>query len=228
MRNMPNLSKNQEKLIKSLQTKKGREKSGFCLIEGQKVIDLAGESVEYTFSQQDSESFADLVTTETPQEVAAVAKIPSFTLDEIQSKKTILVLDGVQDPGNVGAILRLALGFDASLLLIDSADVTSPKVIRSSVGAMSKSPWQKISREDASSVLESLERKIYRLEKREGAKSFSDISLPDKLILIAGSEGQGIKLQVEGESVYIDHADELESLNVGNAIAIALQEISRN
>lgn len=225
---MPILSKNQEKLIKSLQTKKGREKSGFCLIEGQKVIDLAGDFVEYSFSPADSENYADLVTTETPQDAAAVARIPESSVEALQEKSVILVLDGVQDPGNIGAILRLCLAFNASLVLIESADVSSPKVIRSSVGAMFQVPWMQVKREDALEFLTQLQRPIYRLEKREGAKSFSETTFPKKLILVAGSEGQGIYLEAEGESVYIDHSDQLESLNVGNAIAIALQEISRN
>ncbi len=224
---MPILSKNQEKLIKSLQSKKGREKSGFCLIEGQKVIDLAGDFVEYTFSSSDSDHFSDLVTTETPQDIAAVAKIPSFSVEEVAAKKIIIVLDGVQDPGNVGAILRLCLGFNASLLFIDTADPTNPKVIRSSVGAMFQTPWRKVSRENASEVLQNLNRTIYKLEKRPGAISFSEATFPAELIFIAGSEGQGIKLGVEGQSVYINHSGELESLNVGNAVAIALQELSR-
>ncbi|MFA6522599.1 MAG: TrmH family RNA methyltransferase [Patescibacteria group bacterium] len=216
------LTRAQEKRIKSLQNAKGREESGTCLVEGQKVIDTAGSAVEFTFDRNDTGEFDDLVTTETPQEIAGVATIPSWTLEQIKSKKTIVVLDGVQDPGNVGAILRLCLGFDTSLILIESADVTSPKVIRASVGAMFQVPWQKISRVDAHDLIVDLQFPIFRLEKNANAKDLPAFTEPQNAILIAGSEGNGIQLPIEAPSISIDHNTALESLNVGHALAIAL------
>jgi RNA methyltransferase, TrmH family len=215
------LSKVQEKLIKSLHSKKGREKSGLCLVEGKKVIETAGNAIDYTFSSDDSENFADLVTTETPQDMAAVAKIPSFSKEDLESTKTLVVLDGVQDPGNVGAILRLCLGFNASLLLVDSVDVTNPKVVRSSVGAMFQVPWLTMKRDEVVDYLTSLKRPIYKLEKTDNAESLESL-LSENNIFIAGSEGNGISLQIEAPSLFIPHAEELESLNVANALAIVL------
>ncbi len=214
------ISNNQEKLIKSLQTKKGRTKEGLCLVEGQKVIDTAGEAVDFEFTQEDSTNFNDLVTTETPQGVAAVAKIPEWTKEELLERKVLVVLDGVQDPGNVGTILRLCLGFEAGLLLVESADVTSPKVIRSSVGAMFQVPWMKVRPEEVDEYLENY--KIFRLEKRVGTEHCSVLSKNERVALIAGSEGQGIKLDIKGESLEIKHSDKLESLNVATAVAISL------
>ncbi len=215
------LTKNQEKVIKSLHSKKGREKHGLCLVEGQKVIDTAGEAIEYTFTNNDSKQFDKLITTETPQDIASIAKIPEWTLDDIKQSPTIIVLDGVQDPGNVGAILRLCLGFNASLVLIESADVTNPKVIRSSVGAMFQVPWMKVERADAEKFVTDLKRPIYRLEKTADAQSI-DKKLEKEIILIAGSEGSGIKLDIQGTSIVIPHDDKLESLNVGHALGIVL------
>ncbi|MFH1711636.1 MAG: RNA methyltransferase [Patescibacteria group bacterium] len=219
------LSKNQEKVIKSLQTKKGRQKHGLCLVEGSKVIETAGDLVDYTFGPDDVEKFDDLVTTETPQEIAAVARIPEWNLDQIKSHKTIVLLDGVQDPGNVGAILRLCLGLNASLLLIESADVTNPKVIRSSAGAMFQVPWLQIKRSEAKNLIKDLNREIYRLEKSNNAVKLDQDTIKSPALIIAGSEGQGIKLDVGGTSIFIEHDDKLESLNVGHAIAIALYSI---
>lgn len=216
------LSNSQEKLIRSLHTKKGREKSSLCLVEGVKVIKTANDAVEYTFSKKDTKDFDKLVTTETPQNIAAVASIPNWSLDDIKSHKAIIALDGVQDPGNVGAILRLCLGFDASLILIDSADVTSPKVIRSSVGAMFQVPWMHITAKESAKLLKDLNLPIYRLEKKKGATDIKKSKLKKPLILIAGSEGRGIQSKIKGTSIYIDHNDKLESLNVGHSIAMAL------
>ena len=216
------LSNAQEKLIKSLHTKKGRQKSGLCLVEGRKVVELAGDLVEYVFGEEDSKSFEKLVTTETPQSLAAVAKIPSFSDEDVLSREVVVVLDGVQDPGNVGSILRLCLGFGASLVLVESVDVTSPKVIRSSVGAMFQVPWVTVARDDAEEYVLGLKRDVYRLEKDEAAKEIAKAKMKKPLVLVAGSEGKGLQLRVEGKSVYVDHEEALESLNVGHALAIVL------
>ena len=218
------LSLAKEKLIRSLETKKGREKSGLCLVEGRKVVETAGTAVEFTFTPEDFGKylFDQLVTTNSPQEIAGVAKIPEFTIEQIEKSKTIVVLDGVQDPGNVGTILRLCLGFDASLILIESADVTSPKVVRSSVGALFQVPWMKLSSADARSFIENTSRSIYRLEKKDGGVGIGSLSTNEPIVLIAGNEGSGIHFTQLGTSMAIDHSDKLESLNVGQAIAIAL------
>lgn len=215
------LTKKQAKLIKSLHNKKGREKHGLCLVEGQKVIETAGESIEYTFTKDDSDQFDKLITTETPQDIAGVARIPEWRIDDLKKHPTIIILDGVQDPGNVGAILRLCLGFNASLVLIESADVTNPKVIRSSVGAMFQVPWMKIERDDAEKFITHLKRPVYRLEKTDDSESF-DRDYEKEIILIAGSEGSGIMLDIEGTSIMIPHDEKLESLNVGHAVGIVL------
>lgn len=213
-----------QKLIKSLETKKGREKSGMCLVEGKKVIETAGSAVEFEFTKEDLEFglFDKVMTTDTPQSLAAIARIPVWSKEEIEFKKTIVILDGVQDPGNVGSILRLCLGFDASLILIESADVTAPKVVRSSVGAMFQVPWMQLSSADARSFLENTTRPVFRLEKKSGGISLNELVEVQPMILIAGNEGSGIRFTQAGTSVAIEQSEKLESLNVASAVAIAL------
>lgn len=218
------LSKDREKLIRSLKAKKGREKNGLCLVEGRKNIKAAGHAVEFVFTRADTEDFDRLVDAETPQDVAAVARIPDWMEDEILSLPTIVVLDGVQDPGNVGAVFRLCLGFDASLLLVDSADPSAPKTIRASAGSFFLVPWMRLPRADAAHRISSFGLPVYRLEKRPGSQGPETMRKPRRCILLAGSEGSGITLGIEGRSVAIPHAPALESLNVGHAVAIALYE----
>lgn len=218
------LSKEREKIIRSLHTKKGRAKHGLCLVEGEKVIEMCGDFLEYEFDRAMTENFDKLVTTRTPQEVAAVARIPEWTMDQVRACEVIVVLDGVQDPGNVGAILRLCLGFGAGLLLVESADPTNPKVIRSSAGAMFRIPWKQVDRQAMEAVVKDLPRPVYRLEKTDKARAIDEIKKP--AVIIAGSEGQGIKSEIKGQSVYIKHDDALESLNVGNALAIVLHSLA--
>ena len=218
------LSIAKQKLIRSLETKKGREKSGMCLVEGKKVIETAMDAIEFEFAKEDLEFglFDKVVTTDTPQSLAAIARIPVWSMDQIEQKKIMVILDGVQDPGNVGSILRLCLGFDASLILIESADVTAPKVVRSSVGAIFHVPWIQLSTTEARSFLEKTNRPVYRLEKIVGGISLKNLTENQPNIFIAGNEGSGIMFTRMGTSVAIEQSQELESLNVASAVAIVL------
>lgn len=216
------LSKAQEKYIRSLHTKKGRSKHGRCLVEGQKLVDSAEGLIDYTFTSEDTHNFDKLVTTTTPQSIAAVARTPEFTLEDVLAYKTVLILDGVQDPGNVGTIFRLCQGFEAGLILVESADPTNPKTLRSSAGAIFHTPWASLDRSEAEELLAKQDRAVFRLEKREKSQDISLITSKDTIYLVAGSEGSGIQLNTKGASVVIPHNSLLESMNVGNAVAIAL------
>lgn len=216
------LSRAQEKLIRSLRTKKGRAESGRCLVEGSKLVKEAGRYLDFRFTPEDTAEFARLVSTETPQTVAGVARQPEWTLKQVLARPTVAVLDHVQDPGNVGTILRLGLGFGAGLLLVESADPTSPKVVRASAGAIFKTPWLAISRTETERLLSEPDRPVFRLEKRSGAQPLAALTKPPRAIVIAGSEGQGISLPTAGQSVAINHDKKLESLNVAQALAIIL------
>ncbi len=219
------LTKAQVKLIKSLHKKKGRDATGLCLVEGEKVIELAKSFIDFRFSEEDSIDFKKLVTTVSPQMQAAVARIPEWTEKELLKKDVIAVLDGVQDPGNVGTILRLCLGFNAGLILIGSADPTNPKVIRSSAGAVFQVPWVHMKEHEVYELFQKEGRVIYRIEKRKGSRALNKIDLQTPAFLIAGSEGKGIHLNIESPSVYIDHDKKLESLNVATALSIILFSI---
>ncbi|MFH2062924.1 MAG: RNA methyltransferase [bacterium] len=216
------LTKAQEKLIRSLHRGKERNETGLCLVEGGKSIAAAGDSVEFTFTRDDTPEFDRLLSTETPQNMAAVARIPNWSQNDLSALSTLVVLDGVQDPGNVGAILRLCLGFDAGLLLIESADVSSPKAVRSSAGAMFSVPWLRLSPDEATDHLRSSGRRLFRLEKRPGGTGPESLTEPQPIAVIAGSEGQGIRLDIEGQGIEIPHDARLESLNVTHALAIGL------
>ena len=220
------LTNNERKLMTSLETKKGREKTGLCLVEGPKLIETAGDAIQEVLHINDlgGRTFGKIATTDTPQEVVGIAKIPIYSIEQIKKSKTIVLLDRVQDPGNVGAILRLCLGFDATMVLVESADPTSTKVIRASAGAIFQVPWMETDPSRARDLLKELARPIYRLEKRPGSKSESVLATDQPIVLIIGNEGSGISITSEGTSVVIDHNSKLESLNVATATAIALHE----
>lgn len=220
------LSKSQDRLLLALQKRKEREERGMFIIEGEKFVRDAGKLVEFTFTHRDTTIYQEVISTEAPQGIAAVARVPEWTMADITSRPTIVVLDGIQDPGNVGTVLRACLGFNASLLLIESAEVTNPKTVRASASAILRVPWKTVPRDEAVDLLTSLARPIFRLELKQGAVTPAEISPKDR-ILIAGNEGRGIKLQINGTSVMIPHNPALESLNVAMATSIVLYELCR-
>lgn len=220
------LSKSQQRLLLALQKRKEREERGMFIIEGEKFVRDAGALVEFTFTARDTTIYREVISTEAPQGIAAVARVPGWKIDDITTRPTIVVLDGIQDPGNVGTVLRACLGFDASLLLIESAEVTNPKTVRASASAILRAPWKTVARDEAVELLTSLNRPIFKLELKKGAVTPAEIS-PKPRILIAGNEGKGIKLQINGTSVAIPHNPLLESLNVAMATSIVLYELCR-
>lgn len=220
------LSKSQQRLLLALQKRKEREERGMFIIEGEKFVRDAGKLVEFTFTDKDTTIYREVVSTEAPQKIAAVARVPQWTMDDVLSKPTIVVLDGVQDPGNVGTVLRACLGFEASLLLVESAEVTNPKTVRSSASAILRVPWKTVARDDAPELLRSFNRPVFRLELKPSAVTPSEMSPKDRIV-IAGNEGKGIKLPINGTSVAIPHNPALESLNVAIATSIVLYELCR-
>lgn len=206
-------------------SKKARRESGLFLIEGAKFVRDAKRYLEFSFTDKDVPNFRELISTETPQSAAGVARIPTWSFDDVLKKQVVVVLDNVQDPGNVGTILRACLAFDAALVLVESADPTNPKAVRASAAAVLKTPWIEVSKDEFPNFLSVVDRKIYRLELRDNAVTPKDIP-EEPIILIAGNEGRGITLSVDGQSVAIPQNEELESLNVAIAVSIALYEIA--
>lgn len=221
------LSKAEAKLVGELsQNKKTRRERGLFLIEGAKFVRDAKRDLEFSFTDKDVPNFRELISTETPQSVAGVARIPKFTIEDIAKKEVVVLLDNVQDPGNVGAILRAALAFDASVVLLDSADPTNPKSVRASAAAILRTPWLEVSKENVVETLAALNRPSYKLELREGSVPLSEVP-HGKLILVAGNEGRGVTLEIpDAKSAFIPQNAELESLNVAMALSIALYEFS--
>ena len=155
--------------------------------------------------------------TKTSQGVIGLFERPRWTADRIfSSNKLAVALDGVQDPGNVGTIVRLAAAFDAAgvIVLPGCADPYSPKAIRASAGAILSVPIVSMSAEE-----------LLRSEKplfvADANGSTSEIPTG---VLILGNEGQGVspELRRAGRAVAIATSGRVESLNVAAAAAIFL------
>ncbi len=179
---------------------------------------------------------AAIADTETPQGVIAICRIPAEpTLDElIQTGSLIVALDALQDPGNMGTVIRTAAWFGAGAIIIGegSVDPYHPKVVRSTAGATAALP---IVRADLEAALEKLEEhqwNTYLLDAGKGSETISKTEFDAKTVLVLGNEANGIspslvnpdrkKIKIEGT------AEKVESLNASIAIGIALYELNRN
>lgn len=143
------------------------------------------------------------------------------TIVERASEKLVLILDGVQDPGNVGTILRLAAAFDSGgvILLEGTADAFGPKSVRASTGAILHVPTARMSR---SEFLRVVSRRDVDLFAATGSGARALPSFHGLLIL--GSEGGGIdpSLTEVATEVTIETSGRVESLNVAMAAAVFL------
>lgn len=167
--------------------------------------------------------------TETPQKMIFTCRMPEQTAELAGNR--FLVLDGVQDPGNVGTIWRTAdaFGADGLILLPGCADPWSPKVIRSTMGACFRLPVLTCTLEDLCSVLTARNIPLYATALREDTQDIRDADLKRAAVVI-GSEGRGVSddvLQRCEQTVKIPMRERCESLNAAMAAGIVLWESFR-
>lgn len=174
--------------------------------------------------------FDSAATTESPQGVLAVAELPRHDLEHLAlpTPARALVLDGVQDPGNAGTILRTAaaLGAAATLALPGTVDLWNAKVVRSAMGAH----FHHIALHCTWDALDSfLARERLTLWAADAAGAPLDpAAAPDRLALVLGNEGAGLSEEARARQPHtvalpIGHA--VESLNVAVAAGIFLYEL---
>lgn len=176
------------------------------------------------------EELASAADTDTPQGVLAVAEIPSISLTATSGAARYLVLDALQDPGNVGTVIRTAaaLGVTATIALPGTVDVWNAKVVRSTMGAIFRHPVVSMSWEASSAFLEQASPATPLWAADMHGESIDGIereTLPDRLALVVSNEGAGLSPHVAAavsRTVSIPMADGVESLNVAVATAILL------
>jgi RNA methyltransferase, TrmH family len=188
-----------------------------------RVAGLPGLRVAGSEFELSAELFNSIAETKSPQNVLALFERPTFSLSSVLGPRVsvVVALDGVQDPGNVGTIVRLAAAFDCAgvLLLPGSADAYSPKTIRASVGAVLSVP---IASATAADLIRS-GLPMFAADARGSSVSL----LPDDAIIVFGSEGRGVSDEVRSHStpIAIPISPRVESLNVAVAAAILLAKI---
>jgi TrmH family RNA methyltransferase len=178
--------------------------------------------------------FAGAVPSESPQGVAALVQLKKFSLPDIldrQSDGPQLVIAGVQDPGNLGTILRSAEAFGIRGVLLTDGSVSpyNSKVLRSSAGSLFRLMVAKV---DLAETVAQMRGRGVRLLASSSHKGvpLSQATLTGKIAMFIGNEGAGIdkKLLTQmDELVSIPHSQRVESLNAGVAASIILYEIAR-
>jgi len=165
--------------------------------------------------------------TETPQGMVFLCKGKSLALPEKLEGERWLVLDGLQDPGNVGTIWRTADAFGASgLILCDSCDPWNPKVVRATMGAVFRLNVYEGSMDDAAALLERSGLPLYATALREDTLDAREVDLRRSAVII-GSEGRGVSrraLELCRATVKIPMTERCESLNAAMAAAVVLWE----
>ncbi len=178
-------------------------------------------------SQEVAEYISD---TKAPQGLFAIAEKP-HSAGIPDGAGRLVLLDGVQDPGNVGTILRTAeaLGFDGVVLSPECADIWSPKTLRASMGSVFRLPCIIGGLEGIITGLKDDGFRVYGSMLDSSAAKLGEIEFPERAAVVIGSEGAGISREVAGacdQAVYIPISG-AESLNAGAAAAILLWELSR-
>lgn len=154
-----------------------------------------------------------------------------YKLKEKEFGNRILVLDGVQDPGNLGTIIRSAVAFNCDTLILsqNTVDVYNSKVIRASQGLIFN---LNIIVKDIKDVINNLKNEDYDIigTKVDDGIDIRNIKVPEKFVLVMGNEGQGVSdevLDLCTSYAHIKMDDNCESLNVGVATSIMLYELSK-
>lgn len=231
------------KNIKKLKDKKFRRIQNLFLVEGVKLCEELLKSdykIKYTLSTNEEykdypnfvlvspDVIKSVATTETPQNIICVCEIPA--LNNNLPNGNSLILDELQDPGNIGTLIRSAVAFNfKDIYFLNTVDIYSEKVIRGSMGAIFKINAHIVDID----YIKSNKNKICDLliGTDLNSSSLTEIDKSKKIALIIGNEGNGVSkelLSITDKNVTLKMANEVESLNAGVAGSILMYNIFDN
>lgn len=228
------------KELDKLKQKKYRDLEQKFLIEGEHLVEEAEKSgvLEKIILLENSEYHSNLEkiyvsksvmkklsSLDTPPNIIGVCKM----LSRKELGKKVLLLDDIQDPGNLGTIIRSSVAFnvDSIVMSLNTVDLYNPKVIRSTQGMIFKI---NLIKDDLGQVIEKLKSKnipIYTTNVN-GGENIKNINSTDSYGLIMGNEGNGVKDEIStlaDRKIYIPMNSKVESLNVSVAASILLYEL---
>lgn len=250
------ISKRRRRLLARLRQRRGREREGRVLVEGWRAVSevrSSGAAVDFVVATEEAlgstrggeladelalgddavavvgrDAFASLTDTEAPQGIAVVVKEPAWCLAELSGGR-LAVLDGLQDPGNAGTLIRTAwaFGLDGAVALDGTVDVWNPKAVRASAGAgfhlpLVRTSWEEFQEWAASGAIP--------LVAAGGAgRDVREVEPGDRWALAVGNEGSGVRPELRDaarDEVALPMPGGAESLNAAVAGAILLWELA--
>lgn len=244
-----------QSMIRDLHRRRGRERRGLALAEGVRLVEellaadmeisgavlapalentTRGEALAATLvtsgipvERVDDRAMTALARTEHPQGVIAVFRPRAWRFTDLGAAP-VLVLDAVQDPGNVGTMLRTAdaLGAGGMVALPGTADLTNPKVVRGGMGASFRLPSLHASGEELATWVSETGRILW-VAAADGEPT-GEGAVPGPLALVVGNEGAGVQSDIAtlaSRRVGVRLRDGAESLNVAVAAGILLYEV---
>lgn len=259
---MREISNQKLTLLRKLNQKKYRQQEALFIVEGARAVQqiiknetlhvaglyfdesqryweqnqwekAAGENNAFTVKEAD---FAEVSDTENPQGVLAVCEIPSETsADDLAGQEGIIVaVDRIQDPGNLGTIIRTAGWFGARGLLAGkgTVDIFHPKVVRSTAGATGTIPYRNVMLNRELQYFEEAGWQNVLLDGGDHAVPLKKVSAAAKTVIVVGNEANGIdpKLFTDNRTVAKINSQashpQVESLNAAIALSIALYALS--
>ena len=257
LKSLPPLSKAREKVLARLLTRKYRQAERLFLAEGVRLVEEAlecGVRIEWAVAapeageratlsirkllerkipiyQAEEKTLRKALDVVTPQALAAVCRQPQSRLEDLSIPESALVVvcDGLKEPGNLGAVVRVAASAGAHAVLAgpETVDIFNPKALRGSMGALFRMPVIEVADpESLRSFLSGHNFSVFTAA-AHGESVFEVNRFPARTALVLGSEGQGSAHFPESRRVSVPMAGNVESLNVAVAAGIILYEISR-
>ncbi|MCM1044055.1 MAG: RNA methyltransferase [Candidatus Gastranaerophilales bacterium] len=178
--------------------------------------------------------FRKMSDTQTPQGILTVVRQPQYELEELlqQPNPLFLVLEGVQDPGNLGTIFRTGEGAGITGVIMDNqtVDLFNPKTIRATMGSIYRLPFAYTA--DIGEMIEKLHQRKVRIfaAHLKGNKCYSECSFREPTAFLIGNEGNGLSAEVADKAdsyLKIPMEGQVESLNAAVAAAILMYEAHR-
>ena len=222
------------KRFSKLQNKKYRDLEGFFIVEGEHLVEEAKKKnlLVEVFSLDGSDGtivseavMRKLSGLKSVPKVLGIAKKPENT----QIKGNILMLDCIQDPGNLGTIIRSAVAFNIDTIVasLDTVDVYNTKTLRSSEGMIFNINYVTA---DLENIIKNLKDYNVYVTNVLNGESLDDIETKGNYALIVGNEGSGVRKNIQElatNTLYIPMNDKCESLNVAIATSIILYELNK-
>ena len=228
-----------------------RKKSGIFVVEGkqenERALQFGFENIEFYICENifginhpegkihfvSSQIYEKLAYRGSSEGIIGIYKTKEFNLNEFSPKEnaSVIVVESVEKPGNLGAILRSceAFGIDALIVTDTKVDFYNPNVLRSSVGCFFGMNVFSASNEETLAFLQKNNFKIYTTFMDESAEDLYQKNFTEKSALFFGTEHSGLSdfWLNKGENILIPMSGTIDSLNLSNAVAIACYEILR-